>query len=586
MSFPSPSTGVIARALSTPSVEDDEYDDFHDDNALPEPFEWLNLVPKPPIGEETVFTACARGDLSALRGLVELSGESIDDQDAFNAVPLYYACLCGHYKVVDYLLCRGARCQVDTFDTTRCLYAALTDDIRRLLKHFQAANRQRGPLLAFTFRVFNLVGYGYPDVSFIIDGSSQLSSPLTTTTTTTTIQAHRSILSARCDYFLKKFQGRWKDREKIKLIDPKMSAPALVAVLGYLYTERLLVAPSLLLKVAAIARNLKLHSLAIFSEQEAERESQRSTTRRVVVIDFGKDYVVGASPSPDSLRCDFYNNLVHNGMIPKSAFLDTRAAGDDVDEDGETIIIGEEWEEKNDYSSDSSSSSMINPPFFDTEILVRKRALFRCHRAFLCGRSRYFESLLTFDSNAECANTNDTTTKPLISRYELMDVSPFVFGVIIEYLYSDVVRTLPTVALALEALNAADAYLLLDGIKPLLASRSASHLRIDTLCDIYRAATLFNALKLCESAARFAALEIDAVAALPEFVELIKTDAAAVKGRQEFDSVPIIDDIRTEIRLILPGATQSVERNRRFKLLDDLCDNIGIKLRKTTTRSD
>jgi hypothetical protein len=136
-----------------------------------------------------------------------------------------------------------------------------------------------------------------------------------------------------------------------------MCAPALVAVLGYLYTERLLVAPSLLLNVAAIARNLKLHSLAIFSEQEAVKESQRSTTRRVVVIDFGKDYVVGAFPPPDSLRCDFYNNLVHNGMIPKSAFLDTRAAGDDVDEDGETIIIGEEWEDKNDYSNDSSSSS-------------------------------------------------------------------------------------------------------------------------------------------------------------------------------------------------------------------------------------
>jgi len=164
-----------------------------------------------------------------------------------------------------------------------------------------------------------------------------------------------------------------------------------------------------------------------------------------------------------------------------------------------------------------------------------------------------------------------------------MDVSPFVFGVILEYLYSDVVRPIPTIALALEALNAADAYLLLDGIKPLLASRTASHLRLDTFCDIYRAATLFNALKLSESAARFAALEIDAVAALPEFAELIKTDAAAVKGRQEYDSVPIVDDIRTEIRLYLPGKAQIEEKNRRFKILDDLCDALGLKLRKTRT---
>jgi ankyrin repeat/BTB/POZ domain-containing protein 1 len=569
--------------------EYDDYDYLGEDNELPEPFEWLNLIPKPPIGEETVFTACARGDLAALRGLVELNGESIDDQDSFNAVPLYYACLCGHYKVVDYLLCRGARCQVDTFDTTRCLYAALTDDIRRLLKHFQAANRQRGPLLAFTFRVFNLVGYGFPDVSFIIESPSSSSSP-------TIIQAHRAILSARCEYFLLKFQGKWKDREKIKLVDPRMSAQALVATLGYLYTERLLVAPSLLLNVATIARNLKLYSLATFAEQEAARESQKSTARRVIVNDFGKDYFVGSFPISDSLRCDFYNNLVHNGIIPAAAFTDVRAAGDDVDEDGETIIIGEEWKDNNESTL---------PPFYDTEILVRKRALFRCHKAFLCGRSRYFESLLAFvnESNTDGINTttstnsttstttNDTstsasliTTRPLINRFELMDVSPFVFGVILEYLYSDVVRPMPTVALALEALNAADAYLLLDGMKPLLASRTASHLRLDTFCDIYRAASLFNALKLSESAARFAALEIDAVAALPEFAELINTDAAAVKGRQEYDSVPIVDDIRTEIRLYLPGKAQIEEKNRRFKILDDLCDALGLKLRKT--RSD
>jgi ankyrin repeat/BTB/POZ domain-containing protein 1 len=165
-----------------------------------------------------------------------------------------------------------------------------------------------------------------------------------------------------------------------------------------------------------------------------------------------------------------------------------------------------------------------------------------------------------------------------------MDVSPFVFGIIIEYLYTDVVRSIPTVALALEAMNVADAYLLIDGIKPLLASQAASHISVETLCDIYSAATLFNALKLSEAAAKFAAIEIDKVTTLSDFAKLVMADAAAVKGRQEFDSVPIIDEIRTEIRLLLPNLSQQEERLRRLNVLDTFCTQLGLKMRKI--RSD
>lgn len=76
----------------------------------------------------------------------------------------YYACLCGHLEIVQYLLERGkifafwlcfrrterkkvssrwmirsegARCQANTFDGERCQYGALTDTIRALLKNYQ-----------------------------------------------------------------------------------------------------------------------------------------------------------------------------------------------------------------------------------------------------------------------------------------------------------------------------------------------------------------------------------------------------------------------------------------------------------------
>ena len=42
-------------------------DDFDEELPLPEPFEWANRTPAPPVGDETVFTAAARGDITGLK---------------------------------------------------------------------------------------------------------------------------------------------------------------------------------------------------------------------------------------------------------------------------------------------------------------------------------------------------------------------------------------------------------------------------------------------------------------------------------------------------------------------------------------
>lgn len=49
----------------------------------------------------------------------------------------YYACLCGHTEVVEYLLESGARCEANTFDGERCVYGALDDVIRQILLNYK-----------------------------------------------------------------------------------------------------------------------------------------------------------------------------------------------------------------------------------------------------------------------------------------------------------------------------------------------------------------------------------------------------------------------------------------------------------------
>ena len=71
-----------------------------------------------------------------IRYLVEEESVDINQRDIWDAVPLYYACLCGHTDVVEYLLQRGAICSEYTFDGDRCHYAALLEPIRKLLNEY------------------------------------------------------------------------------------------------------------------------------------------------------------------------------------------------------------------------------------------------------------------------------------------------------------------------------------------------------------------------------------------------------------------------------------------------------------------
>ena len=65
-----------------------------------------------------------------MKHLVETEEVPINRRDKWDCVPLYYASLCGHIELVRYLLEAGAHCDPNTFEGERCLYGALTDEIR------------------------------------------------------------------------------------------------------------------------------------------------------------------------------------------------------------------------------------------------------------------------------------------------------------------------------------------------------------------------------------------------------------------------------------------------------------------------
>eukprot|EP00210_Caulerpa_lentillifera_P008562 g8167.t1 len=84
--------------------------------------------------EADIYLASRIGDVARVRFLIEEEEIDINKRDFWDSVPLYYACLTGHIEVVKLLLENGAICSENTFDGDRCLYGALTLEIRHLLE--------------------------------------------------------------------------------------------------------------------------------------------------------------------------------------------------------------------------------------------------------------------------------------------------------------------------------------------------------------------------------------------------------------------------------------------------------------------
>ncbi len=67
----------------------------------------------------------------------------------------------------------------------------------------------------------------------------------------------------------------------------------------------------------------------------------------------------------------------------------------------------------------------------------------------------------------------------------------------------------------------------------------------------------------------------------PEFSELVLEDAHAIQGRQETDSIQIIDDVRYHImKYVLPGVVTNSDGEQysetKLSLLDQLLVTLGL----------
>ncbi|XP_068191257.1 ankyrin repeat and BTB/POZ domain-containing protein 1 isoform X1 [Antennarius striatus] len=470
-----------------------------------------------------LFSSCRRGDIFRVRYLAEQKDVDLNVRDKWDSTPLYYACLCGHEELVEYLLASGAKCEANTFDGERCMYGSLNDSVRRLLKDYKCVTVKAMQKNGFNYFLHMLMEQGqYSDVKFLVHGQI--------------VTAHRFVLSARSEYFTEMFETKWKGKSLITLKHPLVNPAAFRAILQYVYTGRMDIDISLLEDSRRLAKQCKMSDLLEKLQSKCKQVYDYVSSKPGICVKV-------LSLEPDSCQLQEDMAQLADSAIPTEL----------------RVGFGE-------LPFDKVECFYTYP-----DICFRVGSYnFLCHKAFFCGRSDYFKALLE-DHFSEGEQLQSQPSIPVIT---LHNISHEVFIDVMYYIYTNDPEL--KVDNAFEVLCVADMYLLPD-LKHLCGKMLAQTLCEDNVVCMWKTAKLFRLTRLEDQCTEFMAKTIERLVEQPEFADIIEEDAKSLEERQENDSLPLVDEIRYHITSNVKTFSEIEEAQQKLEVLDDLLSNINIE---------
>ena len=464
------------------------------------------------------------------------------------------ASLCGHFEVVQLLLESGALCERDTFQGERCLYNALNDRIRNLLLSYDYS-KSTDPLQPLASHMFSLLTREHPQTSDILVAAAG-----------TSFYLHKFVLSARSPYFARKLSAApgttsWR---LPSVIPPQ----AFEVAIKYIYLGEIpndvsegpgtgFSEEEVLEGIDKISRQLEIKGLWDGILENGDRRLARQ--RRTDEVENGRN----------QLEAWFSGNVLKHKVT-----VDTTKAGN-VKWDrsngifADVLLRANESEEDVDIEfplvenlqrgeSDTGNGIPIGPLIQASRSPSRNRkprksVLFPVHRAMLL-RAEYF--LAMFSSAFREAQT--TEHLQIIS----VDCSPEVLEVVLKFLYTE--KTEIPLDIAIDVLFAAD-LLFIEKLKlkaavviSTLGNGSMSQIptSLDAaetpspeqgeldIYDVVRAGWLTRVPRLEEFGARYFAYRLEAYIDEDDFADLVRESANRIQGRQETDTIELLDDIR------------------------------------------
>lgn len=464
------------------------------------------------------------------------------------------ASLCGHFEVVQLLLESGALCERDTFQGERCLYNALNGRIRNLLLSYDYS-KSTDPLQPLASHMTSLLTRQHPRTSDILVVAAGESFCL-----------HKFVLSARSPYFARKLSVA-PDTTSWKL--PSAIPPQAFGVaIKYIYLGEIptdvgagpgtgFSEGEVLEGINKISRQLEIMSLWDDVLESDDRRFARQ--RRTNEVEKGRDQleawfsdnvlkhkVIIDTAKADNVRWDRSNGI----------FADVLLRADESEEASEPELrLAEDLQRR---EADTRNSIPIGPLIQTSQSPSRNRkprksVLFPVHRAMLL-RADFF--LAMFSSAFREAQT--TEHLQVIS----IDCSPEVLEVVLKFLYTE--KTDFPLDIAIDVLFAAD-LLLIEKLKlkaavvistlgngsmsqisrrPDAAETSPPEQEELDIYDVVRAGWLTRVPRLEEFGARHFAYRLESYINEEDFADLVRESANRIKGRQETDTIELLDDIR------------------------------------------
>ncbi|XP_069101724.1 ankyrin repeat and BTB/POZ domain-containing protein 1-like [Argopecten irradians] len=474
-----------------------------------------------------LFQACRKGDIAKVEYLLEQNGVEINLTDRWDSSPLYYACLCGHEELVKYLLENGARCEANTFAGERCLYGALNDNIRSLLKRYNVITSKQMRRDIYEEFLRRLLEDGiYSDMTFVVHNEM--------------FPVHRCILAARCPYFAEMFRTKWKGRPVITLKHALVVPKAFKSILQFLYTGCLDIHIDNVEDCMRLAKQCRLQDVidllhARFKTFESFGMAKPGVTVTTLTIeptrqqsaklqaDLGK---LGDLALPDELCSDIFQALP---SLPFSEYEDL--------------------------------------PIYPDVCFVVEEHKFLCHKVFFCGRCDYFKALLNDHFEESYLSEENLPMIPL------KEISAENFRQLMYFFYQDHCEL--TQDTVFEMLRLADQFLL-PGLKRLCSNNIVNYINIDTVFQILSLARLFNLCRLADQCSEFMANNLSEVILMEEFAELVRQDASNLERREDTDTIEIIDDIRFNITNFVQTFSDMTEAQEKLRMIDNFLEDMNI----------